>query len=270
MPDDETIQHEPKAQWTDDEKRALFAAFDAAKAAGQKTRDWLAERKISSPHFYRMRKLFELAQQPPATKKYNISKAGLERIRAAQKRRWKEAKANGTGKYTKTKGQSFRAADEDTKRQMIAEFDALPKIQKAAWRKAHGLGAGSDTGALSYWRKRLNVTSTALVPYTSNGNAKKAITPAMLAEYETAPSKAKWLQARGMNYSNIHDARKRLAQQPQQSPIATATQLPPHILPTAAPGPVVTLDDAIAAMQVRQDLFTEFLEQLKRMQRVGR
>lgn len=127
---------------------------------------------------------------------------------------------------------------------------AIVAAQKRRWAKAKKDGTGVHTA-----------NSTALVP--TNGNRRKVITPAQLAEYNNLESgKAEWLKARGLNYQNIFDARRRKYPQPE------ITQA--QVLPTAAPGPVVTLDDAIAAMQVRQDLFQEFLDQLKRMQRVGR
>lgn len=138
-----------------------------------------------------------------------------------------------------------------TKHRISAEGRAaIVAAQKVRWAKAKKEGTGVHTA-----------NSTALVP--TNGTRRKIITPAQLAEYSNLESgKAEWLKARGLNYQNIFDARRRNYPQPQ---VAQA-----QVLPTAAPGPVVTLDDAIAAMQVRQDLFQEFLDQLKRMQRVGR
>lgn len=142
-------------------------------------------------------------------------------------------------------------AEPTSKRRISQEGRAaIAAAQRKRWAKAKKEGF---TGART-------ANSTALVP--TNGNKGK-VTPAQLAEYNNLESgKSEWLKARGLNYQNIFDARRRKTYQPE------ITQA--QVLPTAAPGPVVTLDDAIAAMQVRQDLFQEFLDQLKRMQRVGR
>jgi hypothetical protein len=44
----------------------------------------------------------------------------------------------------------------------------------------------------------------------------------------------------------------------------------PHVLPQASPAPVVTLEDACAAMQVRIDIYNECLDHFKRMLKGGR
>lgn len=117
-------------------------------------------------------------------------------------------------------------------------------------------------------KSQSNPQSTALA--TTNGYHQSKVTPALLAEYEALPdlpkgNKSQWMADRGINSQNLYDARKRREKAPH-----TAQPHFTQVLPAAAPVPVVTLDDAIAAMQVRQDLFAEFLDQLKRMQRIGR
>jgi hypothetical protein len=182
------------------------------------------------------------------------------------------AKAAGTGKYTTMTGKGskgiFRAADQETKYRLVREYDALPDDQKPAWRKAHG---DPGTALLSYHRMRMPkeapAESKAVVPYNNRSKFPPEKEPAILAEYETIQgkngAKQKWLDKHGLNYSNIHDMKKRLVyKQHQPTPAAQ-----PQFIPTATPGPVITLDDAIAALQVRQDIWQEFMGLLKAMAR---
>jgi hypothetical protein len=219
-------------QWTDEFKRAIFAEFDALPSDKSGARaQWLKDRKIAPAHFYRMRKEFQGSK--PAPKKAikgrrKISPAGLQAIKEAQRRRWAVAKAAGTGKYTTMTGKTSKASK----------------------------GAPAE--------------SKAVVPYNHGQKILTEKLPAIIAEYETIQgkngAKQKWLDKHGLNYSNIHDMKKRLVYKQQQP--APAAQ--PQFIPTATPGPVITLDDAIAALQVRQDIWQEFMGLLKAMARGSR
>jgi hypothetical protein len=263
-----------RRQWTDDYKRAIFAEFDALPNDKSGNRNqWLKDRKIAKPHFYRMRKAFMGAPAKPAPKKAikgkkpRLSPAGIQAIQEAQRRRWAVAKAAGTGKYTKVKTADFRSADQETKYQLVREYDALPYEQKAPWRKAHG---GIDTALVSYHRSRMPkeapAESKAVVPYNHGQKIPTEKLSAFLTEYDAIQgkngAKKRWLEEHGLNYSNIHEMRRRLVYHQQPAPAAQ-----PQFIPAATPGPVITLDDAIAALQVRQDIWNEFMGLLKAMAR---
>lgn len=276
-----TPKHTRKTHWTDDEKRALFAAFDAATAAGKTRVQWFKEHGISGPHFYRMRKAFSLgepqpaqaqpAQAQPATpKKHRISPEGLAKIIAAQKRRWAASKKKKKG--------TFAAASNEEKRRLLIEYDSLPEKtgSKGAWLAAHGISETERSGLMTYYRNKFRkegrhsaaAPSTALTVH-SNGDRASRETQIVTA-YANLPATVKkidWLKERGLSYALMHDMRKRVAYHSQSVvPHAAFSQ----VLPTTAPGPVVTLEDAIAAEQVRIDITLEVLDRFRRMMRSGR
>jgi hypothetical protein len=133
---------------------------------------------------------------------------------------------------------------------------------------------GINTALVSYHRSRMPkeapAESKAVVPYNHGQKIPTEKLPAILAEYDAIHgnngAKQKWLDKHGLNYSNIHEMRRRLVYKQQQP--APAAQ--PQFIPVATPGPVITLDDAIAALQVRQDIWQEFMGLLKAMARGSR
>jgi hypothetical protein len=171
-----------------------------------------------------------------------------------------------TGKASKASKGSFKVADQEAKYRLVREYDALPDNQKPAWRKAHGV----NTALVSYHRSRMPkeapAESKAVVPYNHGQKIPTEKLSAFLTEYDAIQgkngAKKRWLEEHGLNYSNIHEMRRRLVYHQQPAPAAQ-----PQFIPAATPGPVITLDDAIAALQVRQDIWNEFMGLLKAMAR---
>lgn len=287
-----------KRKFSEEERIALLNEFEKL-PPGMNKKVWLEKQGFTAtPFFYHWRKKYLAAQKPSvklaepggvvtAAGKH-ISAAGIEKIKEGQRRRWAKAKREGTGTRTRTREAtgSFRAADEATKRRLVAEYDAIPRSEykrRHDWVVAQGMqDTRADRAIIAYYRKqfRKKDQSTALVP--ASGASSEA---ALLAEYDAASqspqgSKKRWLEQHGLSYSNIYEMRKRVAKgraparpakihELQPPPVAHAVHAP-HILPESAPGPVVTLDDAVAAMQVRIDIYTEVLDHFRRMLRGGR
>jgi hypothetical protein len=131
-------------------------------------------------------------------------------------------------------GESFRGASGERKQKMIAEFLTLDKEQKDEWCKAHG----ANRALVYYHKARIEEKGKLL---------KKLGRPR-----KDASEKALAVRA----FLNGAESRP-----PQAYPL--------HPLPVAQVEGL-TLHEAITAMEVKRDHMTEFVEELKRMQRSAR
>ena len=267
---------------TEQEKIALLEEFEKLGGRGSGRNTWLKEQLVkhgltpgSAPYFYRWRQKYLAEQQPAVTLEKPVGKArgrlsaeGLERIREAQRERWAKSKGRRSAAPASSVTSKFASASRDEKLRMVQEYDALPHLEKAAWRERYA--ANDRTGLLTYYRNQFKKEGA-----LGNGHAPKTTAvvkhqrdeASLVAEYESYPgAKMEWLAARGLNYQSMHMMRLRVAAAPARVQQPTLS----HVLPEAAPGPVVTLEDAVAAMQVRIDIYNEVLDHFKRMMRGGR
>lgn len=247
---------------TEAEKIALLEQFEALPPTVNR-KEWLDQHvPMSKPHWYKWRKgyLASLGRKPVIAQKGGAVKLSNRAARAE-------------GRSVRASRNSFREASREDKARLVQEYDDLPYSEKTAWRESHDLGGKTGHMLLTYYRARFTKEgllgksapapkkpSTALVP----SPAKDA---ALIAEYDAQRDKKAWLESRGMDYHHIHAIRNRVARNG-----ASHQPLPAAMLPLQIPVPssLVSLEDAIDAMQVRIDHYTEVLTYMREMLNRGR
>lgn len=230
---------------SESEKIALLAKFEALPADTLR-QQWLREHGVSNtPRFYTWRKQYLAAQK---------------------KERNKRAPGRAKGRPALTSGSLFGSLSREQKLQALREYDHLTFSEKASWRKRHFAPEGEDHGLLTYYRNAFRkegiysanghkeASSVALVPI-----APKQDDAALLSEYESLGKggKSQFLKQHGLTHQKMHTIRSRVAR--------NAQPLVPAVMPGAfaMPPGLVTLQDAIDAMQVRIDHYNDFMGHLR-------
>lgn len=185
----------------------------------------------------------------------------------------------------------FRGLSDAEKRKLIAEYDSMDRDGKAALLRRLNV----SQSAVSFQRMRLIKKEPPAAPgppkmYSSIAEA--------VADYDAMPrggkGKSVWLREHDLNHQQIwemkhnnhtpHSFKKFLMTNGSAKAAAEANRaalqsalvpavrrkvehelIEPLQIPVQAPTHVVSLDDAITAMEVRRDLLDEFIGNLKRM-----
>jgi len=261
---------------TEEQKIAALAEFEQLPKDVNRNA-WVREHVgIAAPNFYKWRKK-HLAKEQPVVKLagpvHKISKQGMERIKQAQREHWARQKAAGKKHRVEGRDSFFHRATREEKLRLVREHDALPPGEtRRAWKLKHLGEEVESSGLLTYYRNQFKkeglydqqqAPSKALVPARTNKAAQEA---ALVAEYDSLGKvpKTPWLKEHGLNYSRMFNMRARVGRNNGVQPVMA------HVLPEAAPGPTVTLEDACNAMQVRIDIYNEVLDHFRRMLKGGR
>lgn len=167
----------------------------------------------------------------------------------------------------------FKQLSKEEKYKLIDEYDAVPYMERPAWRKAHNVDK-SASALMAYYRKERKQPRRAEAPAPSPSPLPSTAEERRRAveEYDRLPhnKKQEWLLARGWPIDarkQISDWRRNLKKKPApRAPKPNGAAAVPAIrLQPAPPRREVTLDEAINLLQVKVSIYTEILDTFERI-----